>query len=63
MTHHDESTAQTSRFATCDTTRGFSPGYDVPAETLGSILRRTTGRDYTPAGRGYIGSHRKEELS
>ena len=63
MRAHDESTAQTNRFATCDTTREFSPGYRVPAETVASVIRRTTGRDYTPAGRGYIGLHRKEGLS
>jgi len=58
--YHDESTAQTTRF---DTTREFMPGRHVPAETLGSIMRRTTGRDYTPAGRGYVGRHRQMEAT
>lgn len=57
MTHHDESTAQTTRF---DTTREFMPGLEVPAESLGSIMRRTIGRDHTPAGREYVGRHRQE---
>lgn len=59
MLYHDESTAQDSRFATCDTTREFTPGYRVPAETVASVIHRTTGQPYTPRGRDYIGRHRK----